>query len=73
MIEQVGAFVRSREVELVLARPPAGADLFLKASYDGEGFFFGIAFKEVDYVCIPGMGQFENSAKQLAEFRSLAG
>lgn len=80
-IEQVRDFVQSREVELVLAPPSGGAELFLKASYDGEGFFFGIAFHEVDYVCMPGgcearslhLGQLDDLGKRFDEFRSLIG
>lgn len=80
-IEQVRDFVQSREVELVLAPPSGDAELFLKASYDGQGFFFGLAFHEVDYVCIPGgvevrrvfLGQLDVLGKQFDEFRSLIG
>lgn len=80
-IEQVRDFIRSREVELVLASPPDDAELFLQASFDGEGHFFGISFAEVDYVCIPGgvevtgirLGQFDELASGLEELRALLG
>ena len=80
-IEQVRNFVESREVELVLASPPDDAELFLRASFDGEGHFFGISFVEVDYVCIPGgvevtdihLGQFDDLARDIEELRPLLG
>jgi hypothetical protein len=50
----VQAFVESREVELVIATPPDGSDLYLKACFDGYNHFFGVSFFDVEYVAIPG-------------------
>lgn len=50
----IRAFVRSREVEFVLAPSEAGADLRLLACFDGYGEFFSIFCFGVEYVCMPG-------------------
>lgn len=78
-IDSVRAFVQSREVELVVRPPTGGEELFLQGCFDGERYFFGLKFYDVEFVQVMGgvevadieLGQFSDLANHNSHWRGL--
>ncbi|MCA9679312.1 MAG: hypothetical protein H6708_03105 [Kofleriaceae bacterium] len=53
-LDDVRAFCRGREVDLVMVSPPAPFTVCLHGEFDGYGDFFSLVARDVEYVDLPG-------------------